>query len=309
VKPLDPDLIVCIGARHGGGGGPDDYAPFADARQVIALGSDVETLKNIPGLDVAILADERRSLERLSGLVESDFPADRYDERRTWAREQGSTLRSQRRIAVQPSEARPGVVRPLTLLDAIDTVLEEAGGGLVTTEQFAVPLDCVQASDTGNNVYIRPAGGSEGYGIGAAVGAKLAAPDKPVVGIVGDGSLYYADSGMWTAAHHRIPVLYVITNNGAYGIVAGAFGRAEGQMSDTGVYAGVVLDGIDPVKIAEAFGVEAAHLDDESKVDEAIKHGLEIVNKEGRPYLLNVHLPLGLPPGGTAAEPYKLVSR
>ena len=217
-------------------------------------------------------------------------------------------LRSQRRNAAQPSKASPGVVRPLTLLDAIDTALEEAGGGLVTTEQFAVPLDCVRASDTGNNVYIRPAGGSEGYGIGAAVGAKLAPPDLPVVGIVGDGSMYYADSGMWTAVHHSIPVLYVITNNMAYGIVAGAFGRAQGQMNDTGVYAGVVLDGIDPVKIAEGFGVEAAHLEDESKVDEAIRHGLDIVNTERRPYLLNVHMPLGLPSGGSAAEPYKLES-
>ena len=54
--------------------------------------------------------------------------------------------------------------------------------------------------DPGNNQYIRPAGGSEGYGVGAAIGAKLGAPDKPVVGLVGDGSLYYSDHGLWTAA-------------------------------------------------------------------------------------------------------------
>ena len=66
VEPLDPDLIVCIGARHGGNGSPDDYAPFAAAKRTIALGSDVENLNNIPGLEVAILADERRALERLN---------------------------------------------------------------------------------------------------------------------------------------------------------------------------------------------------------------------------------------------------
>jgi thiamine pyrophosphate-dependent acetolactate synthase large subunit-like protein len=71
-------------------------------------------------------------------------------------------------------------------------------------EQFALPLESLGGSpDAGRNVYIRPAGGSEGYGVGAAAGAKLAAPDRPVVGLVGDGSLCYADSGLWTTVHHE----------------------------------------------------------------------------------------------------------
>ena len=304
---LAPDHIICIGVRHGGSGQPGDYAPFAAARRVVALGSGTENLRNLPGLDVAILADERRSLERLLQLIESEFTRDSYDERREWAREQASALRSQRRSALRPQEAQTDVVRPLVLLDTLDHALERIGGGLITTEQYAAPLDCVEASDdTGDNVYIRAAGGSEGYGIGAAVGAKLAAPGRPVVGLVGDGSMYYADSGLWTSAHHRIPVLYVIPNNRAYGIVAGAFDRAQGQMSDTGEYAGVVLGGIDPVKIAEGFGVEAVHVTDESGIGDAISQGLDVVENERRPYLLNVHLPVGLPPGGRAATPFRL---
>jgi benzoylformate decarboxylase len=76
-----------------------------------------------------------------------------------------------------------------------------------------------------------------------------AAPDKPVVALVGDGSMYYADSALWTAVHHRIPVLYVIANNGAYGIVANQFDRAGGTIKETGEYDGVVLDNIDTVLI------------------------------------------------------------
>ena len=126
------------------------------------------------------------------------------------------------------------------LLDALQDSLERRGGGVMTTEQFATPLDSVSAIDGGgNNVYLRPAGGSEGYGMGAPVGAKLAAPDKPVIGLVGDGSMYYADSALWTAVHHRIPVLWVIANNSAYGIVAGAFEGADGRMKASGEYAGV----------------------------------------------------------------------
>ena len=153
---------------------------------------------------------------------------------------------------------------------------------------------------------MRPPGGSEGWGVGAAIGAKLAATDKPVVGFVGDGSLYYADSGIWTAVHHNIPVLYIITNNRAYGIVAGFFGEAEGRMSDTGKYGGVVLEGMDPVKIAEAFGLEAESVDDESKVADAVRRGLNIVNEENRPYLIEFKLPIGLPEGGVADQQYQM---
>jgi thiamine pyrophosphate-dependent acetolactate synthase large subunit-like protein len=156
-------------------------------------------------------------------------------------------------------------------------------------------------------VYIRPAGGSEGYGVGGTIGVKLAAPDMPVVGLVGDGSMFYADSGLWTAAHHGIPVLYIISNNRSYGVVANLFSRADGStMQRTGEYAGVVLDGANPVKLADGFGVAGMHVQDESRLHEAIAHGLEVVEGEGRPFLLNVHLPLGLPKGGRAATPYCL---
>ena len=142
--------------------------------------------------------------------------------------------------------------------------------------------------------------------MGATIGAKLGAPDKPVVGLVGDGSLYYSDSALWTAASHSIPVLYVISNNGAYGIVAGAFGGAEANMKRTGEYKGVVLDNIDPVKLADSFGVEGMDATDESKISDAIEHGLKIVEEEKRPFLLNVHLPIGLPEGGRPGAPYSL---
>ena len=304
---LSPDHIVCIGVRHGGTGHPQDYAAFAAARRVVSLGSDPDTLKNIPGLERAVLADERRALERLEELTLSESTPSRYDERRQRALEVASALRSERRRQTEPSEPQPNTVRPMAMLDALDLALEKMGGGLITTEQFAAPLDCVQdKAGGGSNTYIRPASGSEGYGVGAPIGAKLAAPNKPVVGVVGDGSMYYADSGLWTAAHHGIPVLYLIANNGAYGIVAGAFAGAGGTMHETGEYAGVRLDGIDPVSISTGFGVEAVRVDDETQIGEAIDSALDIVETENRPYLLDVRLPIGLPEGGRAAAPFKM---
>ena len=304
---LDPDHILCIGVRHSGAGRAEDYSAFAAARRVVALGSDPGALKNVPGLAHAVLADERRSLESLQELTLSESTPGRYDDRRRRALSIAADMRAARRAQTEPAGPEPGTVRPMAMLDALDAALERRGGGLITTEQFAAPLDCVQPKpDGGSNVYVRPASGSEGYGIGAAIGAKLAAPDRPVVGLVGDGSMYYADSGLWTAAHHRIPALYLIANNGSYGIVAGAFSRAEGVMSRSGEYAGVRLDGIDPVSISRGFGVEAERVDDESAIEGAIERGLSVAEAERRPYLIDVVLPTGLPAGGRAAKPFQL---
>ena len=268
VPSLDPDLVLCIGARHGGAGAASDFDVFASANKVIAMGVDVGNLQNMPGLDLAILADEYRTLEQLEELLLSESTPQRYDDRREWALGQAAGLRERRRREAAAVTAGPSQVHPTAALNALDAELERRGGGVITVEQFAMPLDTLGGEDTpGNNEYIRAAGGSEGYGVGAAVGAKLAAPDRPVVGLVGDGSLYYADSGMWTAAHHNIPMLWVIPNNQAYGIVANSFERAGTSMKDSGDYAGVVLSGIDPVKLAEGFGVEAMHLQDEDKTD------------------------------------------
>ena len=68
----------------------------------------------------------------------------------------------------------------------------------------------------------------------------------------------------------------------------------------------MVLDGIDPVKIADGFGVEGAHVQEESQLTDAVNRGLKAVEGEGRPFLLNVQLPLGLPEGGRAATPFRL---
>ena len=300
---VDPDLILCFGVRHNGAGTADDYAAFFNDARIIAVGSDVENLQNLPGLDLAVLADEKRTAQRLLELTDS--PSDDLADRRAWAREEAASLRARRRDAARSIPQQQGKVRPYVLADALDNALERIGGGLVTIEQFAVAQDILEnTGDAGNNEYIRPAGGSEGYGMGAAIGAKLGAPGKPVVGLVGDGSLYYSDSALWTAASHSIPVLYVISNNGAYGIVAGAFGGADADMKRTGEYRGVVLDNIDPVKLSESFGVEALDATDESSIASAIEHGLKTVEEEKRPFLLNVHLPIGLPEGGRPKAPY-----
>ena len=79
-------------------------------------------------------------------------------------------------------------------------------------------------------------------------------------------------------------------------------------MKQASEYAGVVLDGVDLVQIAAGFGLEGMRVQDESGLESAIEHGLQVVEDEQRPYLLDVRLPLGLPAGGQAAAQFQLAA-
>jgi benzoylformate decarboxylase len=62
-------------------------------------------------------------------------------------------------------------------------------------------------------------GGGIGQGLPGALGVKLANPDRPVVALIGDGSAMYTVQSLWTAAHHHIPVVYIILSNRSYRIL------------------------------------------------------------------------------------------
>ena len=62
-------------------------------------------------------------------------------------------------------------------------------------------------------------GGGIGQGIAGALGVKLANPDRPVVCFSGDGSAMYSIQALWTAAHHRLPIVFIILANAEYRIL------------------------------------------------------------------------------------------
>ena len=59
-------------------------------------------------------------------------------------------------------------------------------------------------------------GGGIGQGIAGAIGTQVAHPDRPVLAISGDGSAMYSIQALWTAAHHRLPIVFVILSNREY---------------------------------------------------------------------------------------------
>ena len=99
-------------------------------------------------------------------------------------------------------------------------------------------------------------GGGIGWGLPAAIGVKLALPQRPVIGLIGDGSAMYTCQGLWTAAHDSVPVVCVIFNNASYRILKQRTLALKGFSAEDDLYVGMDLDRplIDHVGLAKSFG-------------------------------------------------------
>ena len=79
-------------------------------------------------------------------------------------------------------------------------------------------------------MWVENGGRALGWGIGAAIGAKLGAPNRQVILTIGDGAVMYSAPGLWTMARYGVPVLVVVSNNRYYQTVRGAFAGYNGRM-------------------------------------------------------------------------------
>jgi benzoylformate decarboxylase len=132
-------------------------------------------------------------------------------------------------------------------------------------------------------------GGSLGWGMGAGIGLKLAHPDRPVVAIVGDGSAIMTIQALWTAAAEKIPILYVICNNGSYKILKQAMNTyktmIKGSTKLDSKYIGMDFhQPSDIASVAKAMGVWTRRIEDPNDIQIAVKEALSL----NEPSLLDI---------------------
>ncbi len=155
-------------------------------------------------------------------------------------------------------------------------------------------LDLTQAAFTRPGSYYgsSPAAGL-GWGLGAALGAKLAAPDKTVIATVGDGAYMFGapTAAHWTSRAHGIPVLTVIFNNRAWNAVK----RATTAYAPQGWAVrtkNMPLSDLDPAPdyelVCRASGGWGERVEDPSALPDALARALRVVRDEKRQALLNV---------------------
>ena len=158
------------------------------------------------------------------------------------------------RPRLAPATDRTVPLSPESVFEALNEVKPDAAvvvnESTSNTESFwqRVGLDRARS-------FYFPAAGALGFGIPAAVGVQLAEPGRRVIGVIGDGSANYGITGLWSAAHYRVPATFVILRNDEYGVLK----WFAGALKATGL-PGMDLPGIDYCAIAQGYGVPALRI-------------------------------------------------
>ena len=294
---------------------PDGRAALADADVVVAAGTSVfptyfhfggralsaqtalihidsalgEIGKSEP-TNIGMHADPKMALARLNDALQSAMTGAQQEaakgraatladakagQRAAWQlrlreRWDGAPMSSERMMA-EIAEALPP--------DAI--VVDDA----VTTR--ASVFGAIEFDEPGSLLGI--SGGALGWGMGGALGVKLASPERPVVAVVGDGSSMMTVQALWTAANADIPVVYVICNNAAYRVLKLNMNLYQtqilGQAAAESEYIGMDFPALLNIAgMAEAMGVFGRKISDPAEVAPALREALG----RGKPAVLDV---------------------
>ncbi|MBB4927921.1 benzoylformate decarboxylase [Kitasatospora kifunensis] len=143
----------------------------------------------------------------------------------------------------------PEVYAVLSRLRPADAVIVNE-----STSTMAQQLEWLPTVRTGS--FFATASGGIGWGTPAAVGVALGDRERgvsrPVIGLIGDGSFQYSVQSIWTAAQHRLPIVYVVMRNHEYSIL-----KSFALLEETPGVPGLDLPGIDIASVARGFGCNA----------------------------------------------------
>ena len=278
------DLLVCLGADvlRMSVWSPVDALP--EGMPVVQIGErDWELGKNYPA-DIAVRADVRETLRTLLPVLRARLDAQRGAAAaqrlaelaaRNWSAQRERARKDALAAAEkQPIDPRWLMMRIAEALPVHTAVVEE---GLISTQSL---LGFYPFRDP--YCYYGLASGGLGFGLPGAIGVSLALPGRPVVAIVGDGSAMYGIQALWTVAHLKLPVTYVITNNRGYRILK----ERLVSLRHTEKFIGMDLrePEIDFTALARAMGVTAQRITDPRDFDQALAAAVH----SGTPHLIEV---------------------
>jgi benzoylformate decarboxylase len=284
----EADVVLNVGANlfnpfmHG----PRDV--LLPTTRLIHLDANAWELSRIYPAEVALLCDPRTGVAELSvALAALLTPAQREAAAQRLQAAQQTQAAGQARHAHEAHERwEAAPITPARLTWELAEVLPERAIVIDEALTTSGPLHrAIKFSDPGSFLFIR--GGAIGWGFGAALGAKLARPDQPVVAVLGDGAALFTPQALWTAAHHRLSVTYIICNNHAYRILKINTLRQLGPGASSRF---IGLDLTDPeinfAQLATAFGVRAWRVEQPAELRPALVEAL----RSGAPALVDVVL-------------------
>jgi benzoylformate decarboxylase len=233
--------------------------------------------KNYP-LEVGLIGSTKAGLAELDAML-----AERMEGEEREAARQRTARHTERHLAdrkkLETDSGREMKARPMTplafmsslarILPADVAVIEEA---VTTTNTVFERLGALKnaSGSFGHR------GWALGWGVGCAIGVKLAWPGRPVLGVIGDGSALYGIQALWSAAKYRIPVTFVVPNNAQYQILKVGAACMELPAAKKGHFEGFDLTApeIDFVGLSKSLGVDAARITEPDELSERVSQSL-----------------------------------
>jgi acetolactate synthase-1/2/3 large subunit len=277
---------------------PNQAKPDSNAK-IIQISID-PIKKDIPlwvfPADVLIHADSSKVIPVLSEMIRQKANHEQqalFKARLQQLREEHKQLRDRwRRLAVAEAEQKP--ISTEWLCHCIDEVIDE-DTILLNETVTNRPFTTHQIERTKPGTLYSSGGTSLGWGLGAALGAKLAAPDKTVVSLIGDGSFIFGlpIPALWAANIYHIPFLCIIFNNQKYNApksaLRGAYGK-ESFSEKSGLWVGMdIVPSPDFALIAQACNAYGQVVEYPADIKPVLEKALEQV-RQGKPAVVDVRL-------------------
>ncbi len=284
----DYDLLVVVGADVLRMSVMSETEPLPDGMPIVQIGLfDWDMGKNYPA-DTAVRGDVRETLAVLNPVIEGRTDhADTAKARLAAVADSNWSAKRARRAVELAADAEVTPIRSdwlmMTIADTLPDGAITVNEGLTTTWNLLQYLPLRDRYD-----FHSFASGGIGWALPAAVGVQIAQPDRPVVALVGDGSAMYSIQALWTAAHLRVPVTYVILNNQGYRIIKQRLKAFHGNET----YIGMDFDdpAIDFVSMAESMGVSATRVTEPG----AVRAALEAAIANPGPNLIDICVERGV---------------
>jgi acetolactate synthase-1/2/3 large subunit len=253
----------------------------------------------VPGwsfaIDLPVAGCSEISLPVLNGLIRSRLndggvSRSRFDERRKWIEAEHHAMQRELTLSIERAK-KEKPLNPLWVSKCIGDVMDEST--IIINETVTSRLAEVIPLNRPGSQYSTPPAGHLGWGLGAAIGAKLGAPEATVIAAEGDGSYMFAapTACHFTAQKYRIPFLTVVYNNQAWNASINAARGLfpAGVAEKTRNYPGTDLSPSPHFELtAQACGAYAERVEEPQELPNALRRALDVIKGERRQALLNV---------------------
>ncbi|MCI9410546.1 MAG: biosynthetic-type acetolactate synthase large subunit [Eubacterium sp.] len=251
------DLLIALGVRFS-----DrvigNASKFAYNAKIVHIDIDAAEINKNIQVDYSIVGDLKSILEILNKKLENQYHKPWID--KVLARK-----------AALPMQYRDDVLTGPYIIERINELT--GGDAIISTDVGQHQMWAAQYFKYKNpRTFLTSGGmGTMGYGLGACIGAKVGMPEKHVFNIAGDGCFRMNMNELATASRYRIPIIQVIFDNHALGMVRQWQTLFYGKR-----YSNTILeDKVDYVKVSEALGAKAYHITKREEADDVIRAAME----------------------------------